>query len=451
MTTRASLPRMRASTREDALDEYPCASPAESDALDSDSDEDARYGAYAGANATHAELRDRPAVFLRRNLSYHQPRFSASARWERAMVRMRACAALEASTRERVETTYEYEGCGTMSRTRRRGYGCAFCRVAARDWRGLMTHLRCAHDLFRYSGKREGGTCAVTVRPRAANFDEAGLFRLRSRLELRTPTDKEFVFIRGKNGDKDVFRERVSRYELVRRYASGVLEVPTSPVWRDVAEADQYESILAEKRRRQEAERKTSMPRERLVCKKIAGPVRKAEQKAKLPPPKRPFRPFYNSRSFIKQAGIPELDSDDENVSPAQIVENRRVLNDFVDYSQEEIEFMETWNEIATRFRPLADYEAPALCHAFVRVHGKRIASSRAFFGHFTVTLLAMYENGILNRRAMLEVLTACKQDVPPQWRAMWNESLEREIENCPIAVFHEFPKFESTLDKLDY
>lgn len=438
---------MRASTREDALDEYPCASPVESDAFESDSDEDARYGAYAGANATHAELRERPAVFLRRNLSYHQTRCSANARRERDAVRMRAMVALEASTRATVETTYEYERCGTRSRTRLRGYGCAFCRVAARDFRGLMTHLRCSHDLFRYSGKREGGTCAVTVRPRAANFDSAGLFRLQSRLELRTPTDKEFIFIRGKNGRKHVFRERVSRYELERRYETGVFEMPTSQVWRDVAEADQYESIVVERRRR-ETECK---PRERLVCKKTAGAVRKAESKPKLPPPKRPFRPFYNSRSFIMQAGVPEMDSDDENVSPAQIVESRRVLNDFVDFSQEEIEFMETWNEVATRFRPLADYEAPALCHAFVRMHSKRLASSKAFFGHFTVTLFAMFENGILNRRAVLDVLTACKQDVSPQWRTMWNESLKREVEDCPIAVFHEFPKFESTLDKLDY
>ena len=52
--------------------------PVESECFDSDSDVDARYSVYAGANGVYADLRHRPSIFLRRNLCYHVERRSAS-------------------------------------------------------------------------------------------------------------------------------------------------------------------------------------------------------------------------------------------------------------------------------------------------------------------------------------------------------------------------------------
>ena len=255
---------------------------------------------------------------------------------------------------------------------------------------------------------------------------------------------------------KYVFRERVSRAELERTYGGNLLkEVPRGAVWRDVERADGYDKAKEDGRRTAAAEerrRVAALPFKPTVCKKrVTMEESLPNSKPRLPASSRPLGPFYNSRAFIKMSAVPDVDSDDEIVTPAQIIEDRRVLNDFVDFSREEIDFMEAWNEVAMRFRALADYEAPALCEAFVRVHYEKLRANPAFFKLFTITLFAMHENGIINRRAVVDVLTLCDKINDLRWRNLAMRSAARETESCPIAVFDEFPKFATTLNDLRY
>jgi hypothetical protein len=114
---------------------------------------------------------------------------------------------------------------------------------------------------------------------------------------------------------------------------------------------------------------------------------------------------------------IPEQDSDDENSIPVEIMESKRFMEEFVDFSTEELSFMEAWNDVAMKFRCMADYEAPSLCEAFVRVHGDKLKVSDEFFKMFVLTLFGMYENGSLHlchrpralfRRRVREVSQVC-------------------------------------------
>ena len=448
----------RASTSaalEDDIDECPISTPVESECFDSDSDADARYSVYAGANGVYADLRHRPSMFLRRNLSYHVERRSASAKDANGTRKMRAAATRERDGAERVTTTYELHACGTQVRTR--GYACDKCACVCDSLRGLMTHLRASHDLLRYSAERKGGETTVRVYPKGENFDEHRLFKLRTEETIRSANDKEFQFIRRKHGT-EVFMERVPQCELDERLETkieGTRAEPLKAVWRTIATDDHYERTKrlrlkrkTEREAAEEAARIAAMPYKPLVCKKTAiGPRLNGAQKPKPPKPAKPLGPFYQSRSFVEMATVPEVDSDEENMIPAEIYEGKRAMHEFVDFSMQEISFMEAWNEVAIKFNPVADYDGTSLCIAFVRAYAGRLKKDHAFFRHFVLTIFNLYEHGVLNRRQVQGVLSSVKT-----FHGEQKVITDRDgIGTCPVAVFEEFPTFESSLENLRY
>ena len=446
-----------ASAGADDVDEYPVSSPVESDCFgDSESEPDARFATYTGAISVYGEFRDRRSprqVFLRRNLSYHVERASAGSRDERGSARARGAAARERELAEKYETTYEYDRCTT--RVRVRGYGCNMCKCVCVGLRGLMTHLRASHDLFRYSARREGRRAIVRIYPKGENFTADRSFVLRSQTDIQTANDKEFSFYRGKRSKREVFRERVTKAELDALYERDVRAAPPPRVvWRAVPNDDHYDRVKLEKRKRaQEEERRriAALPFKPMVCKKNAnGAASAAATKPKPKPPKKPLGPFYNSRSFVEMSEIPEQDSDDENLIPVEIMESKRFMEEFVDFSTEELSFMEAWNDVAMKFRCVADYEAPSLCEAFVRVHGDKLKVSDEFFKMFVLTLFGMYENGILNRRAVAEALGKCKSLSGASAFDRVSTSVT-DREHCSVALFEKFPKFVTTLKNLSY
>jgi hypothetical protein len=104
---------------------------------------------------------------------------------------------------------------------------------------------------------------------------------------------------------------------------------------------------------------------------------------------------------------------------------------------------MEAWNEVAIKFNPVADYDGTSLCTAFVRAYAGRLKKDHAFFRHFVLTVFNLYEHGVLNRRQVQGVLSSVKTSTL---------SGDRDgIGTCPVAVFEEFPTFESSLENLRY
>ena len=423
----------RASTSaalEDDIDECPISTPVESECFDSDSDVDARYSVYAGANGVYADLRHRPSIFLRRNLSYHVERRSASGKDARGTTRMRAARELERDAAERVTTTYELHACGTQVRTR--GYACDKCACVCDGLRGLMTHLRASHDLLRYSAEREGGETTVRVYPKGENFDEHRVFKLRTEETIRSANDKEFQFFRRKDG-REVFLERVPQCELDEKLETKIEGTRSVPLKAVAAEA---------------AARIAAMPYKPSLCKKTAiGSRLNGAQKPKPAKPDKPLGPFYKSRAFIEMATVPEIDSDEEDRVTAEIYEGKRAMHEFVDFSAQEISFMEAWNEVAIKFKPVAEYDSTSLCEAFVRTYTVRLKTDHAFFRHFVLTIFNLFEHGILNRRQVQGVLSDCTTVHGAQKIITDRDG----IGACQVAVFEAFPTFESTLENLRY
>lgn len=133
-------------------------------------------------------------------------------------------------------------------------------------------------------------------------------------------------------------------------------------------------------------------------------PTRTMDDSALKRPPRIELPPFYDSKTFALKAGPPEYDSDIEGAIEADIHDDARCINDYVDFAASELEFMKKWNTLARQFRCVADYDVPALCKAFVRRHSRDLRDT-TFYDYFTRTLLGMYEFGCIDRIAVVETL----------------------------------------------
>ena len=392
----------------DVLDAYPCESELESDCFESDSDADAHYSAYAGAHVVYERLaRRQPQVYLRRNLRYHVRRVSIETRDEASVKRGRECQALEAENKKSAKVTYEYERCSRAVSKTKAGFSCYMCPCVCLTLRALMTHLRASHDLFRYDAKREtaSGDARVTVHPKRENFDERRMFRLKSVSDTKTSIDRQFVFYRGRGG----LRHGRGFFRGVASQGLEDADGKTTPQWEDLKYADMYDEAKAHKKQKlEEAERErvAALPhRPKVAIKQVA--------LAKLPPKRpalksdKPLGPFYHSRTFIEMDRVPTVDSDDEDPTEDLIIEHEQFINEFTDFSRDEMDFMVDWNAHALRFRPLAEYDVPRLCESFARWKRKELRKNSTYFKFYMMTLTNMFDYGTLDRRAVVRLLRA--------------------------------------------
>lgn len=149
--------------------------------------------------------------------------------------------------------------------------------------------------------------------------------------------------------------------------------------------------------------------------------------------------PFFRSKTWVQMNGRPKYDSDDEDTVEARCVEAKRFLNEFIDFSQDELDFMAEWNDVAIKFNVLADYEAPALCEAFVRKNGDKFREDDLFHRHFVETIINLFENGVIHKREVTEILALTKRDEPlGKWSVDTRGGNKRR---CTLVAMKEFPE----------
>ena len=71
---------------------------------------------------------------------------------------------------------------------------------------------------------------------------------------------------------------------------------------------------------------------------------------------------------------------------------------------------MEAWNEVAIKFKPVAEYDSTSLCEAFVRTYTVRLKTDHAFFRHFVLTIFNLFRT----RHSEPCVCKACSATVQP-------------------------------------
>ncbi|XP_050376189.1 polycomb group protein EMBRYONIC FLOWER 2-like isoform X2 [Argentina anserina] len=127
-------------------------------------------------------------------------------------------------------------------------------------------------------------------------------------------------------------------------------------------------------------------------------------------------RQFYHSHRVqpmeLEQV-LSDMDSEDEVDDDIADLEDRRMLDDFVDVTKDEKQLMHLWNSFGRRQSVLADAHVPWACEAFSRLHGQELISSPALFWCWRLFMIKLWNHGLLDACTMNScnaILNDCKK-----------------------------------------
>ncbi|XP_052881774.1 polycomb group protein EMBRYONIC FLOWER 2-like isoform X1 [Gossypium arboreum] len=96
-----------------------------------------------------------------------------------------------------------------------------------------------------------------------------------------------------------------------------------------------------------------------------------------------------------------DRDSEDEVDDDIADLEDRRMLDDFVDVSKDEKQLMHLWNSFVRKQRVLADGHVSWACEAFSKLHGPDLVKSPALFWCWRLFMIKLWNHGLLDAGAM--------------------------------------------------
>lgn len=115
-------------------------------------------------------------------------------------------------------------------------------------------------------------------------------------------------------------------------------------------------------------------------------------------------RQFYHSHR-VQPMGIEEImsdkDSEDEVDDDVAELEDRRMLDDFVDVDKHEKQFMHLWNTFVRKQRVIADGHVPWSCEAFSKLHAKELIQSPPLFWCWRLFMIKLWKHGLLDANSM--------------------------------------------------
>lgn len=128
-------------------------------------------------------------------------------------------------------------------------------------------------------------------------------------------------------------------------------------------------------------------------------------------------RQFFHSHRVQPMAldqVLSDRDSEDEVDDEIADLEDRRMLDDFVDVTKDEKKLMHLWNSFVRKQRVLADGHVPWACEAFSKLHGQELASSPPLFWCWRLFMIKLWNHGLLDALTMNTcslILEKCQDD----------------------------------------
>lgn len=104
----------------------------------------------------------------------------------------------------------------------------------------------------------------------------------------------------------------------------------------------------------------------------------RSEARIRLQLQKRLFFHSHTAQPMALEQLISDRDSEDEVDDEITDLEDRRMLDEFVDVTQDEKELMHLWNAFVRRQRVLADGHCPWACEAFTKLHAEKFSKHPA-------------------------------------------------------------------------
>ncbi|KAL2326652.1 hypothetical protein Fmac_025710 [Flemingia macrophylla] len=116
---------------------------------------------------------------------------------------------------------------------------------------------------------------------------------------------------------------------------------------------------------------------------------------------KRQFFHSHKAQPMAIEQVLSDKDSEDEVDDDVADFEDRRMLENFVDVSKDEKNFMHMWNSFVRKHRVIADGHISWACEAFSKLHAPEFVQSRSLAGCWRIFMVKLYNHGLLDARTM--------------------------------------------------
>ncbi|KAJ9539782.1 hypothetical protein OSB04_026288, partial [Centaurea solstitialis] len=116
---------------------------------------------------------------------------------------------------------------------------------------------------------------------------------------------------------------------------------------------------------------------------------------------KRRFFHSHRAQPMALEQVFAEQDSEDEVDDDVADLEDRRMLDDFVDVTQDEKQMMHLWNSFVRKQRVLADAHVAWACEAFSNLHGNDLVRTPQLHWCWRLFMVKLWNHGLLDPKTM--------------------------------------------------
>ncbi|XP_071734110.1 polycomb group protein EMBRYONIC FLOWER 2-like isoform X2 [Rutidosis leptorrhynchoides] len=283
-------------------------------------------------------------------------------------------------------------------------FSCPFCLVKCASYKGLRLHLTTSHDIFRYEFWVTEDYQVVIVSMRTDissteiipdNVDHKQqtffyCYRPSRRRKLKSPTQnaKHVHPLALDSAMSATLKELTENTDGVPESMDCDTYSPdASATCQSLAEPDSVQSV---------PESNPSTPVIHQITK-----TRKLSSERSDPRKYPLLFDFLISKPMALDEVFAERDSEDEVDDDVADLEDRRMLDDFVDVSKDEKEMMHLWNSFVRKQRVLADGHIAWACEAFSKLHGQELVRAPSVLWCWRLFMIKIWNHGLLDARTL--------------------------------------------------
>uniref|UniRef100_A0A0D9W259 Uncharacterized protein n=1 Tax=Leersia perrieri TaxID=77586 RepID=A0A0D9W259_9ORYZ len=258
-------------------------------------------------------------------------------------------------------------------------FACPFCLVKCGNFKGLECHMTSSHDLFHFEFWISEDYQAVNVRLKKDSITEQKLIKA-----VRTFTTGQGL---RRVEEPKHFRLRMHMHMhilwnqdqlTICWWKNALIDHPKKLHGSDHSPS---EFLAFGKSRKLSANR--ADPRNRLLLQK------------------RQFIHSHKSQPMTFEEVLSDYDSEDEVDDDIADLEDRRMLDDFLDVTKDEKRIMHMWNSFVRKQSILADSHIPWACEAFSRHHGEELVQNPALLWGWRLFMIKLWNHSLLSARTM--------------------------------------------------
>ncbi|KAK9060986.1 hypothetical protein SSX86_018166 [Deinandra increscens subsp. villosa] len=294
-------------------------------------------------------------------------------------------------------------------------YSCPFCLLKCASYKGLRSHLLASHDLFNYEFWVDEDYQVVIVSPKTT-ASTSEIFG-----KMVDPREQSFFFCHKptrsrKSESQNRITNRVGQLALnsnmpaalgdsrgnINRVAERMDCEIYSPNAVGVSSAACLTSSGPESTSQSVPGSSGIAPTTLLQFAKTRKlSIERSDPRNQTQLQKHRFFHSHRAQPMEQEYVFGDEDSEDEVDDDVADLEDRRMLDDFVDVTQNEKHMMHLWNSFIRKQRVLADAHIPWACEAFSTQHGQDLFKTPELLWCWSLFMVKLWSHGLLDSKTM--------------------------------------------------